>query len=162
MDNLILIGQVTGTHRLLGTVKVNSKFPNVESLKGLSVILKKDNDIKISKINDVKGITGGRVLFDLDKINNLDLAKELGGYKIYVRSDLVPDYEEEISIIGYNVYDKEEHIGEVIDILETAAHEILIVDNFGSEIMIPYIDVFVKEVDDVKKIIKVELIEGMR
>lgn len=162
MDNLIFVGQIKGTHRLLGTLKVNTRFPNVEILKGLNIVLKKDESIKISKINDIRGITEGRMLINLDNITTIDQAKELSGYKIYVRNDLIPEYEEDISLIGYGIYDKEEYIGEVIDVLETAAHEILVVDNFGVEIMIPYIDVFVKKIEDEKKEIKCELIEGMR
>ncbi|CAM3159770.1 ribosome maturation factor RimM [Streptobacillus ratti] len=162
MENLILIGTITGTHRLLGTVKVNTIFPLLEELKDLNVIIKNDfNDVKIAKVEDVKGITGKRALLDLDKIKNIDEAKALIGYKIYVRADLIPEYEEEESVIGYNVLNNSENIGEVVDIMDTAAHSILVVVKEEREVLIPFIDVFVKEIDDSQKIIKVELLEGM-
>ncbi|WP_066899588.1 ribosome maturation factor RimM [Streptobacillus notomytis] len=162
MENLILIGTITGTHRLLGTVKVNTIFPFLEELKNLNVIIKNDfNDIKIAKVEDVKGVTGKRVLLDLDKIKNIDEAKSLIGYKIYVRSDLIPEYEEEQSVIGYTVLNDLENIGEVVDIMDTAAHSILVVVKEEKEVLIPFIDVFVKEIEDDKKVIKVELLEGM-
>ncbi|WP_156299844.1 ribosome maturation factor RimM [Streptobacillus canis] len=163
MEDLILIGTITGTHRLLGTVKVNTTFPLLLELVGLNVIIKNDfNDIKISKVEDVKGITDKRALIDLDKIKNVNDAKNLIGYKIYVRADLIPEYEEEESVLGYSVIDKGENIGEVVDIMDTAAHPILVVVKEDKEILIPFIDVFVTEIQDEKKQILVELLEGMR
>ncbi|WP_064614317.1 ribosome maturation factor RimM [Streptobacillus moniliformis] len=162
MEDLILIGTITGTHRLLGTLKVSTIFPLLDELKNLNVIIKNDfNDIKIAKVENVKGITGKRALIDIDKIKNVDEAKSLIGYKIYVRADLIPEYEEDESIIGYRVLHDLEDIGEVVDIMNTAAHPILVVIKEEKEVLIPFIDVFVKEIEYDKKLIKVELLEGM-
>lgn len=47
--------------------------------------------------------------------------------------------------------------------MQTNAHDILVVeDENEKEILIPYISVFVKNIDDEKQKIDVELIEGMR
>ncbi|MFR1676756.1 MAG: ribosome maturation factor RimM, partial [Fusobacterium sp.] len=55
-----------------------------------------------------------------------------------------------------------ETIGRVTDIFETAAHDILVVEDEKSEAMIPDIDEFVKKIDFDKRTIYVELIDGMR
>ena len=55
-----------------------------------------------------------------------------------------------------------ETIGRVTDIFETAAHDILVVEDEKSEAMIPDIDEFVKKIDFDKRTIFVELIDGMR
>ena len=148
IDNLIYVGTITGTHRLLGTVKLKTSFSLISEIIGFDVILKKDND--------------KRVLIDFESIKNMDNAKEYIGYNVYIRKDLVPDYEEELSLIGFKVYDKNEYIGDVIDILETAAHDILIINNDTDEIMVPMVDEFIKKIDEKEKLINTELIEGMR
>lgn len=162
IDNLIYIGSIIGTHRLLGTVKLKTSFSLISEIIGLDVILKKDSDMNVQKISNVKGMTDKRVLMDFENIKNMDKAKEYIGYNVYIRKDLVPDYEEELSLIGFKVYDKNEYIGDVIDILETAAHDILIINNGTDEIMVPMVDEFIKKIDEKEKIINTELIEGMR
>ena len=162
MEDTYLVGTVKGTHHLAGTVKVNASFYLIEELENQKVILKKDDDIKLLTLKKVKNFNGSRALLDFYEINNIDLAKKLNGYQIYVRQDLVPEYEEEISVIGYKVYDKGINIGVVENILETSAHDILEIRSLDNkEIMVPFIDVFVTEIDDDKKIIYTSLIEGM-
>ena len=141
IDNLIYIGSITGTHRLLGTVKLKTSFSLISEIIGLDVILKKDSDMNVQKISNVKGMTDKRVLMDFENIKNMDKAKEY---------------------IGYNVYIRKEYIGDVIDILETAAHDILIILNNTDEIMVPVVEEFVKKINEKEKIINTELIEGMR
>ena len=162
IDNLIYVGTITGTHRLLGTDKLKTSFSLISEIIGFDVILKKDNDMNVQKISNVKGMTDKRVLMDFEKIKNMDNAKEYIGYNVYIRKDLVPDYEEELSLVGFKVYDKNEYIGDVIDILETAAHDILIINNDTDEIMVPMVDEFIKKIDEKEKCISTELIEGMR
>ena len=66
--------------------------------------------------------------------------------------------------MGVAVFEKNEKIGEIIDVMETAAHNILIVEDTvnKNEIMIPQVDEFVKKIDFENNRIDVELIEGMR
>ena len=66
------------------------------------------------------------------------------------------------NIIG-DIAEKEEYLGDILDILETAAHDILVVVNSESrEILIPMVDIFVKKIDFEAGKIEVELIEGMK
>lgn len=161
MDNTYFIGNITSTHRLGGTLKLSSSFYLLEEIKGLSILAVNENEILIFNVKDVRILNNKKALIDFAEINNIDEAKKIVGYKIYIRKDLVPEYIEDENLISYKVYEKENYIGMVVDTMETAAHDILIVENGKKEILIPYIDVFVKEIDDNNMIIKVELIEGM-
>lgn len=158
-DNLIYIGKISTTHKLAGCFKVSSRFSKILELINKDIILKKNDDFKIFNIKDVKIQNDKKFLMDLYNINNIEDAKKFINYEIYIRRDLIPDYEEKEDVIGFNVYNYNNYIGKVIDILETAAHEILVVDG-DKEILIPYIDVFVKNVDFDESKILVELIEG--
>lgn len=161
MEDLIYIGNISKTHKLAGALKVHTKFNNLEDLILLNVFLKKDDDYKLLKIKNIRNTNSNSALFEFENIDNIDEAKKLISYKIYVRKDLVPNYVEEENYISYEVYQENEFIGLVEDILETAAHEILVVDHNGSEVLIPFIDVFVKEIDNNNRKINVKLIEGM-
>ncbi|WP_068268585.1 ribosome maturation factor RimM [Caviibacter abscessus] len=161
MEDTYLIGTIKGTHHLAGTVKVSTMYDFIDDIIGEKLILEKNEDIKLVTLKDVKGIVKGRALLDFEQVQNIEEAKKLIGYKIYVRKDLIPDYEQvQDSVIGYSVYNKGTYIGEVIDIMETAAHDILEVSG-EREILIPFIDVFITKIDDDKREIYTDLIEGM-
>ena len=162
MDETYFIGNLISTHRLGGTLKINSSFYLLEDIKGLSVLATNNAKISILTVKDIRIINDKKALIDFVEINSIDEAKTLIGYKIYIRKDLVPDYEEEENLISYKVYQNNEYIGMVVDIMQTSAHDILVIeDDNQKEILVPYIDVFVKEIDDDNESINVDLIEGM-
>lgn len=58
--------------------------------------------------------------------------------------------------------DTDEELGTIVDIFETAAHDILVIESSKCEVMVPDIDEFVKKIDFDKRVIYVHLIEGMK
>lgn len=160
MNNTYYIGHITTTHKLIGAVKVSTKFPLIAELEGLQLLATKDMENKILTVKKVEGITNAKAILTFEELNNINQAKELVGFSLNIRKDLLPEYEEEKSVIGYEVFYENKNLGRVIDILETNAHDILVIEG-EKEILIPFIDVFVKYIDDDKEIIDVELIEGM-
>lgn len=161
MDNTYYVGHVTTTHKLVGAVKISTKFPIIDEIVDMQLLATKGKDSKILTVKKVEGITKSKAILSFEEIKNIDEAKKLVGFHLNIRKDLLPHYEEEKSVIGYEVFEKEETVGRVIDILETSAHDILVIEG-DKEILVPFIDVFVKNIDDDKNIIEVELIEGMR
>ena len=99
---------------------------------------------------------------------NIDAAKELNGYKVKIRRDLLPERNEDDfyvkDLFGIEVFSENEKIGEIIDVMETAAHNILIIEDINTkkEIMVPLIDEFVTKIDFPNNRIEVSLIDGMR
>jgi 16S rRNA processing protein RimM len=55
-----------------------------------------------------------------------------------------------------------EELGEITDLMETAAHDIYIIGKGKEEIMVPSVDEFVKEINFEKRTVTFKLIEGMR
>ena len=145
MENLINIGTIIGTHHLLGSVKMNSIFAETELIIGERVLI-----------------------VDFEEIGNIDQAKELNGFQMKIRRDLLPEKNEDEfyikDLLGVEVFSNNEKIGEITDVMETAAHDILIIEDVVSkkEIMVPLVDEFVKKIDFKNNRIEVELIEGMR
>lgn len=66
-------------------------------------------------------------------------------------------------LIGLSAFDLEDNLlGEVTEIMPTNANDVLRIKTGGKDILVPYLPVFVKEVDLANKKIKVLLMEGMR
>ena len=91
---------------------------------------------------------------DVEKYKGLDLLVEVDGSE----DDDFYYYELE----GCQVYYHDELLGEVSEILETQAHEILRISCEGKkDILIPYVERFILNVDADEKRIDVDVIEGM-
>ena len=67
-------------------------------------------------------------------------------------------------MIGFKVYDVKENecLGDLVEIMETAAHDIYVVESEEFETMIPDVDVFIKKIDFDNKKILVDTIDGMK
>jgi 16S rRNA processing protein RimM len=63
-------------------------------------------------------------------------------------------------LIDCEVYDKGVLIGTVSDFYNQGVQDLLVVNHNGKDIMIPYVDAFIKNKDVENKRIDVELIEG--
>ena len=143
-------------------------FEGIDVIVGERVLLEKDNRRKVLLVKSVKRINEKKAIINFEGINNIDLAKELNGLQIKIRRDLLPEKTEDDfylkDLLGVEVFEKDEKIGEVIDIMETAAHDILVIQDIKNhkEILVPQIDVFVKKIDFDNNKMDVELIEGMR
>ncbi len=167
-NNLVIIGTIVGTHHLTGTVKVNSIFEEIDVILGERVLLEKGDIRKLLTIKNAKKLNEKKMMINFVEINNIEQAKEINGFQIKIRRDLLPEKNENEfyikDLLGVSVYENDEKIGEVLDVMETAAHEILIVKDIVSkeEIMIPLIEQFVEEIDFKNNKINVVLIEGMR
>lgn len=168
MENLVNIGTITGTHHLTGNVKINSIFQETDLIIGEKVLLEKEDKKKILTVKKIKRLNEKKVIAEFEEINNIESAKELNGFQIKIRRDLLPEKNENEfylkDLLGVEVFEKNEKIGEIIDVMETAAHNILIIEDTVNkkEIMVPLVDEFVKNIDFANNKIEVELIEGMR
>lgn len=167
MKDFLNIGTISGTHHLKGTVKASSVFEELEFLNGRKVMLEnKIGNKKILTIKNIEKMNAKRILIDFEEIKTLTEAKMLTSYKIYIRRDILPESTKDEyflhDLIEMDVIENGVNLGQVVDVFTTAAHDIIVVNEGADEIMIPDIDVFVKDIDFKNRIIRVELIEGMR
>ena len=168
MENLVNIGTIVGTHHLRGSVKINSIFENIELIENERVLLEKNDKKKLLVVKNIKRLNDKKAILNFEEIDNIDAAKELNGYKVKIRRDLLPKRDEDDfylkDLFGIEVFSENEKIGEVVDVMETAAHNILIIEDIDTkkEIMVPLIDEFVAKIDFPNNRIEVILIDGMR
>lgn len=166
MNKMTNIGQIKGTHHLNGAVKINTGFRYLESLINEKILLENSKGMNILTIKSVKSMTDKKYIIKFVEINNINEAKELIGSSIKIRDDLIPEIKKEEyytnDLISFKVYNTDSYIGDVVDILETAAHDILVVQKEEKEVLIPFVEnVFIKEIEFKDKNIIVELLKGM-
>ncbi len=164
---LVNIGTIVGTHHLNGAVKVSSVFQDLDMIKDEKVLLEKKEEKKVFTIKSIKRINAKKILIEFLESGNIDTAKSLNGFQIKIRRDLLPEKNGDDfyfnDLLGLKVTENGVVLGSVLDVMETAAHDILVVmteDN--QEILIPIVDNFVKKIDFENNNIEVELIEGMK
>lgn len=166
--NLVTIGKLAGTHHLKGAMKVNFEIDNPEIIANEKVIVEDRNGIqKIFTIKNISRLVGNRWIIEFEEVKNKSDAGVLSGSSIKIRRELLGLAEDEyllVDLIGMDVIDinTDENIGKVLEIMDSPAHDILIVEDEKFEAMIPNIEEFVKEINFDKKVISVDLIEGLR
>ena len=165
---LLIAGKVLGSHNLKGEVKVISDLDNIEVLVGNKVILElADSQQKLLTIKKIEHFVANKWIFSFEEIKNKQDTIEIRNANIKVRRDIVGIGEDEYLVsdmIGFKVYDVkgDEYLGEITEIMDTAAHDIYVIESEEFETMIPDIDVFIKNTDFENRKMLVDTIEGMK
>jgi len=170
-ERFYTVGKLVNTHGLRGEVRVISTtdFPDVRFRKGSRLFLfhpsldrplmlnvasrRSHKNFEIlafegyTHINDVEKFKGGEL-----KIPEEDL-------------DLVELEEDEFFIhqlIGCEVFtDQGEKLGKIVDVLQPGANDVWVVKGERGEILLPYIDDCIKQVDVKAKRVVCHLMEGL-
>ena len=152
---MLYIGKLVNTHGIKGEVKIISDF------KYKNIIFKKGSTIYIDDNKYIINSYRKHQKFDmitLMGINNINEAIFLKGKSVYIKKE---DYEFpgplNEDLYGKKVYDKDKYIGVLKDIQKNVNQELLIVENNDKTYLIPYVDEFVKEINED---IHLELIKG--
>ncbi|MGL5052894.1 MAG: ribosome maturation factor RimM [Cetobacterium sp.] len=165
--DLLSVGRVSGTHHLKGAIKVTSNFDDLEPLNGNKVMVElPTGDVKILTVKKVSKMVDKKWIVEFEELINKTDAGSIQNGTIKVRRDILGIEEDEFlgnDIIGMNVITEDgESIGEIVDIYETAAHDIYVIEDDEFETMIPDAEVFIKKIDFSKREMLVSLIDGMR
>jgi 16S rRNA processing protein RimM len=105
----------------------------------------------------------------LVKFKDIETLEDAGLYRnqwVYVQTKDVPLPEGEHykhELVGLKVVDeKDSHLGELVQILETGANDVYVVqDESGKEILLPNIPSVILDLDIGRGILKVHLLEGL-
>ncbi len=99
-------------------------------------------------------------------IDSIDEAQRYVGAEIRIPSnELLPPEEGSFytfHLKGCSVYDKDEYIGTVSDVLDMGSAQILKVDHNDDETLIPFAQSYMKKIDIAGRRIDVDLPEGLR
>ena len=169
MKDYLVIGKIGGAHGVRGEVKIIPLTDDVRRFSSLKecMILDEKERVKETKEVEKARVDDTRTLVKFKGIDDRDEVGKLTGFYIAVsREDAVklPEGRYFIAdLIGLTVVDDERgELGSIKDIINSGASDIIIVKRKGkNELLIPYLNAIVYEVDITGGTMKVKLPEGL-
>lgn len=163
------VGKIVNTHSLKGEVKVISStdFEEERFKKGSKLLITRGNqlirEVVVQSYRNHKNF----LLVKFEGIDSVEEAEKLKNLQIKIDSDEVGELEENEfyfhEIIGCQVFDENDrNLGEIIDILTPGANDVWVIKGEeGKEILIPYIEDVVKQIDITNKKVNIKVMEGL-
>jgi 16S rRNA processing protein RimM len=154
------IGRIVSTHGVRGEVRVEPWCDNPAFLAGFTTVYLRNAPVAVESARAHKNL----VLMKLEGVDTVEAAQALREAVLWIdRSDIeLPEGRFFVQdLIGLAVYDGEEYIGSLTDVLTMPAHDVYHVRGGDGEHMIPAVPEFVREIDLPGGIMRVKLIEGM-
>lgn len=165
-DDFTWLGTIVSVHGIHGEIKVfpHTNFPDYY-LNLNSVYLEKKSELKEYLIESIR-FHKNHWLLKIANINDRNKAESLKKLRILIHdSDLKPLGENEYfqhQLIGCIIQDLEGNgFGKVVDIIETGANDVYVVDKEDSEFLIPAVEDIIKKTDIKNKIIYIDPIPGL-
>lgn len=161
-DDLRQIGKFHRTHALKGELNVALDIPSDYAQEGNPLIVDIDGIYVPFYAESIRPKGQDSYLVKLEDVDSESVASQMVNKIIYGRKDILEDYIDEEDgwdslevFVGYHVIDSRlGDIGEVTGFDESTVNELLIVKyKAGKEIMIPFAEAFIKEIDDENNVI---------
>lgn len=162
--NAVLVGIIISPHGINGALSAECLSDNPRRfVVGAEFFDDRGNTYTIEQASMHKG----RLLLRIAGITSRDQAESLRGIHLYIdEADSAPLPEDEFydyQLVGLRVYDKDEPIGEISEILHYTANDVFVVKNSGTQdILIPALKAIVKQVSIADGSMHVELPDGLR
>ena len=164
---LVNIGRISSAVGLKGEVRATLYSRDSKNLKeGKSLLLVRAKE-KIETVCENARYQSDKLVVKFEGIDDRTQAEFLKGMEIYLSEDQLdelPEGEHYVrDIVGYSVFDvaSKSEVGKLTDVLQNTAQSLLEVKTAdGKQVLIPAVDAFLKQIDDEKEIIEVELIPG--
>ncbi len=166
MEDIFRIGVITSTHGLKGEVKVFPTTDDVNRFKKLKkcILRTPKGDIEVEK-NTCKFFKN-MVILSFKEFKDINEVEKFKNCELYVtRENAVPLDEDEYyiaDVIGMEIYEEENRLGVLSDVMQTGANDVFVVDlGDKKELLIPVIKECVLDIDYETRIINVKLMKGM-
>lgn len=161
LNNLITMGKIVNSFGIQGFVKIKADTQSPDSLtKYQELYLLINNNwtlFKLEKSFVREDVFHGKFF----GINDRDQALSLKGVVIGIPRDQFPTLPQDeyywADLIGLKVYNKEnEDLGMVKNLMEAGGNSVLVIKHEESERLIPFVNVYILDVDFVKQQIIVD------
>ena len=151
---MIYIGKIVNTHGIKGELRLLSNFSakNKVFVPNMPIYINNQKEI----INSYRH----HKMFDMITLKNYDDINQVlkyKGQKVYVKEEDLNLLEE---LIGYNIVENNEILGDVIDITYNNGNDLLYIKG-NKNFYIPYNPNFIKEINREKKEITTENAKGL-
>lgn len=165
-DSCFKLGKINKAHGLKGDLKATfeAEFPlNFSKLE--SVFVNLNNKLIPFFIKRIS-VQGKKAILSLEDIHDLDDAKSLFDKDLYLPLLLLPDDDGSVfaytDLIGYTVADKTlGQLGVITDVYTLPGQDVLAMDYKNKEILIPANEELITKLEKKKKIVHIEIPEGL-
>lgn len=150
-ENMMIIGRILGVHGIKGEIKVLPLTDDPERFFDLDTIkIKKDqNWINYTIIG--KRLHKNNVLLFLEGIKTRNDAETFMGQHIAIPRDLAVELKEDEffieDLLGIPVYNRDELIGNLTDIMQTGGIDVYIITGGEKTYCIPSRKIYIKEIN---------------
>lgn len=165
-NEMFLLGVVTGTHGLRGDLKIRPLSADSDALlQAQEIFLRRADEIVCCKPSKVS-IHKGNLLLRLEGFTEIDAVLPFVGCEVLLRQSDLPTLADDefywFELVGMRVTDQSgNELGILEELFTTAAHDIYVVRGPFGEILIPAVDEFILQIDREKKLLLVDLPQGM-
>lgn len=167
-DTCVTIGKIVGVHGIKGYVKIRCETESFSVFAPGYFVIVRDPKGRSREMEIVDARPQGRMLILLLKgVFDRNAAEMLPGSDLLVEKSSLPELEPDTyywaDIVGMSVVSVDGHpVGTVASLIETGSNDVYIVQTTdGGEILIPAISSVVLEIDLNRKIMRVNLPEGL-
>jgi len=123
-----------------------------------------ENKVKVYWVFAARSFKG-IVLLKLKGIEDRNQAETFRGWEIFVDASTIEKKEDEYfwaELKGLAIIDEKGRVlGEVVDLLETKAHTLLVAKGQDREFYVPMVEEIIKEISTQRGYIKINVIEGL-
>jgi len=164
---MVPIGKILRTHGYKGKIRITFHPVFAEDLNELEGVLIELNGIGMLPfiITEREIISEKEALITLEEINSMEAARPLCGKTIFAREEDIKHSVESnpyMSLTGYMAIDnKEGSLGKITDVLELPGQVLAEINRDGRKILVPLNEIFIKAIDRKKKILLLELPDGL-
>ncbi len=164
-EKLYRVGTIVNTHGIKGELRVIpiTDFPKDRFKSGAKLFLKDKTEFVVESSRPHKNF----VLVKLKGYDNINDVEKFVKSELFANGEEASDLEDGeflySQIIGLNVIDKDlGEVGKITEIMELGSNDVWVVKSPKyKEILLPYIDDVIKEVDLENKEVKVEIPDGL-
>jgi 16S rRNA processing protein RimM len=170
-SHLLSIGKIIGTHGIKGVIKVFSYAESTTRFtSGMPLYLKDSHGNGFALKVDWAKPHSKTILLSLEGIRNRGQAEELIGSELFIEKAALEALEEGsyywVDLMGLSVYSlAEDYLGELSSIVQTGSNDVYIVKRMDGtteiEVLVPALASVVKEIDLDKRVMRVDLPEGL-
>ena len=158
---IVSMGTITGAFGILGWVKIKSDAEKHDNITKFDTILININSIwKDYRIENFF-IKENFLYVKLKGIDDRDVAMSLRGTTIGIPRDKLPKLQDneyyQFDLISFSVFNTDNQLlGTVKDFMNNVSHSIMVINNDDSELLIPFINNFIINVNLANKSIIVD------
>lgn len=161
-DGLIVIGRLQKPFGIRGEIRVQAYTETFEAFEKSEWLQIKEKRMVIKQIR----IHKGSVLVLFDGINTPEQASGLSGHLVQTLAQNLPAKDEDeyyyFELIGLDVFTESgRHLGKITEVMATGANDVFVVNGDSGEILIPFIDEVVTDIDLAAKKVQVNPMEGL-